>query len=65
MAGEGVVGGQRAVEVAEQLDELLEEVVGRGLAAVALERVLRHRVGARRAAEAEVDPARDRGRRAG
>ena len=54
---ERVVGRQRVLEVGEQLGELVGEVVRRGLAAVALERVGRHRVGARGAAEPEVDPA--------
>ena len=54
---ERMVGRERVLEVAEQLGELLGEVVGRGLAAIALERVRRHRVGARRAAQPEVDPA--------
>jgi hypothetical protein len=48
---------QRAVEVAEQLGELLREVVGHRAAAIALERERRARVGARRAAQAEVDTA--------
>ena len=53
-----MVGRQRVVEVGDQLDELVEEVVRSGLAAVALERVGRHRVGPGGAAEAEVDPSR-------
>ena len=52
-----MVGGQAAVVVGEQLGELLREVVGRDVAAVALERVGGQRVGARRAAEREVDAA--------
>ena len=42
----------------EQLGELLREVVRGALAAVALQREHRHRVRARRAADAEVDPLR-------
>jgi hypothetical protein len=42
--------------VRQQLGELLREVVGRGGPAVALEREGRHRIGSRRAADAEVDP---------
>ena len=53
-----MVGGQRVVEVGEQLGQLLGEVVGGGLAAVALERERRQRVGAGGTSEPEVDPAR-------
>ncbi len=59
---EWVVGRQVVLEVGEQLGQLLREVVGRGLAAVALQRERRHRVGARRPAEPEVDPAGVQGR---
>ena len=52
-----VVRRQLVFDQGEQLAELLGEVVGRGVTAVALEREHRHRVGAGRAAEAEVDPA--------
>jgi hypothetical protein len=51
-----VLGGQVVVEVAEQLGELLGEVVGRGLAAVALQREHGHRIRAGRTADAQVDP---------
>ena len=61
---EGVVGGQLAVEVAEQLGEVLAEVVGGHLAAVALQGEHRDLVGAGRPAQAQVDPARDAGRSA-
>ena len=54
---EGMVGGEGAVVVREQLGQLLREVVGAGRAAVALEREGRHRVGARGAPDAEVDTA--------
>ena len=60
---ERVVLGQAVLEVGEQLGELLREVVGRGLATVALERERRQRIGARGAADPEVDPSRDRARR--
>ena len=55
---ERVALGNRVLEVGEQLGELLREVVGRALAAVALKRVRRGRVGAGRPAEPEVDPPR-------
>jgi hypothetical protein len=51
-----VVVGHAVVEVGEQLGELLREVVGGGLAAVALQREGRHRVRAGGASDAEVDP---------
>ena len=51
---ERVLGGQ-VLEVGEQLGELLGEVVGRRLAAVALQREGGQRVGARGAPEREVD----------
>ena len=54
-AREGVVVRQAVLEQSEQLGELGGEVVGGGLAAVALQREGRHRVGARRAADGEVD----------
>ena len=56
---ERMVLGEVVVEVREQLGQLLGEVVGRGLTAVALERERGHRVGAGGPAEAEVDPARE------
>ena len=52
-----MVVGEAVLEVGEQLRELVEEVVGRRLAAVALEHVRRDRIGAGRAADPEVDPA--------
>ena len=55
----GWPAGKRVVEVGQELGQLLGEVVGRGLAAVALQRERRHRVGARGAADAEVDAARE------
>src|SRR5690242_2562274 len=51
--------GEVVVQVAEQLGELLGEVVGRRLAAVPLQREHRARIGARCAAEPEVDTARE------
>ena len=54
-ARERVVVGEVVLEVREQLGELLREVVGRHLAAVALQRDHRLAVGAGRAADAEVD----------
>ncbi len=51
-----MVGGERVLEVAEQLTELLGKVVVReGPCAVALQGVLRERVGTRRAPDAEID----------
>ena len=55
MPRERVTRRQPILEQPEQLDQLLDEVVGCGLAAVALEREHRHRVGAGRAAQPEVD----------
>ena len=54
-----VVGRHPVLEQRQELGELLGEVVGRGLAAVALERERRHRIGAGGAADAEVDAARE------
>jgi len=45
-------------EIPEQLAELLREIVGSGLAAVALQREGSGAIGARRAADAEVDAIR-------
>ena len=53
--GEGMVRREAVLEVGEQLGELLAEVVGEELPPVALEREDRLRVGAGRAADAEVD----------
>ena len=53
---------EAVLEVGDQLGELVEEVVGHRLPAVALEHLRGHRVGAGRAPDAEVDPARDTGR---
>ena len=64
-AREGVVRGQLVLEVAQQLGELLGEVVGRGLAPVALQGEGGERVGAGGAAQREVDACRETGRRAG
>ena len=58
---EGVVLRKVVLEVGQQLGQLLWEVVGRGLAAVALQRERGQRVGAGGAAEAEVDPAGEQG----
>jgi hypothetical protein len=55
VASERVARRQPVVQQAEQLDELLDEVVGSRLPAVALQRQHRHRVGARRPAQPEVD----------
>ena len=52
-----MVGRDPVLEQREQLRELLGKVIGRGLPAVALEREARHRVGAGRAADPEVDAA--------
>ena len=49
--------GEGVVEVREQLGELLREVVRRSIPAIALKRVRGQRVGPRRAADAEIDPA--------
>src|SRR3954468_3428541 len=57
VARERVPVREAVVVVREELGELLGEVVGRGLPAVALEGERRHRVGARRAPDAEVDAA--------
>ncbi len=57
--GTGWSAGQAVVEVGQQLGELLGEVVGGGLAAVALERERRQRVGAGGASQSQVDPARE------
>ena len=51
-----MVGGQRVLEVGQQLGELLRKIVGCGLPAVALQGEHRQRVGPRRAAEPEIDP---------
>ncbi len=53
-----MVGRHLVLEQREQLHELLRKVVGRGLAAVALERKRGELVGAGRAAEAQVDAIR-------
>src|SRR3954451_15926818 len=53
-----MIGRQGAAQIAEQLGQLLREVVGRGLAAIALEREHREPVRAGGAPEAEVDPSR-------
>ena len=57
MPSQDVVRRHPVLDQGEQLAELLGEVVRRGVTAVALERQHRHRVGAGRAAETEVDPA--------
>jgi hypothetical protein len=54
-APEGMVVGQAILEQPEQLGQLRGEVVGSGLAAVALQREGRHRIGAGRAPDGEVD----------
>jgi len=51
-------GREVVLEVGEQLRELRREIVGSNLAAVALEREHRLRIATRRAAEAQIDPAR-------
>ena len=61
----GWSGGQPVVEVSQQLGELLGEVIGRGLAPIALQGERRQRVGAGGAAEREVDAARETSRPAG
>ena len=64
-ARERVLGGQVVLDVGEQLGELLGEVVGHRPAAVALQRERGQGVGARRAAEGQVDAARETARRGG
>ena len=54
-----MAGREAALEVGEQLGELVGEVVRQGVGAVALERVRGHRVGPGRAADPEVDPPRE------
>ncbi len=54
-----MIGRQVVIEVGQQLRELLREVVGRGLAAVALQREGGQRIGAGRTADAEVDAPRE------
>ena len=51
-----MVARHPAIDQREELGELVDEVVGRGVAPVALKRDHRHRVGAGGAAEAELDP---------
>ena len=58
VAGERVVARHAVLQQGEQLGELLREVVRGALAAVTLQREHRHRIGARRAADAKVDPLR-------
>ena len=55
--------GQVVLEVGEQLGQLLGEVVGCGLAAVALERKGGQRIGAGGTSQAQVDPPREQGPR--
>ena len=62
VSGERVVIGEGPVEVAQEFVELCGEVVGRRLAAVALEGKGGTRVGAGGAPDAEVDAARVHGR---
>jgi hypothetical protein len=50
-----VIGRKAVLEVCEQLGELLGEVVGRSLPSVALERERGQWIGARRAADPQVD----------
>jgi len=57
-SGEGVVVGDAVPEVGEEFVELVGEVVGRALLAIALEGECGLAVGARRAADAEVDAVR-------
>ena len=63
VARERVAVREAVVEVREQLGELLGEVVGGGLTAVALQGERRHRVGARGAADARGRSGRGTGRR--
>ena len=53
-----MVGRQPVLQIGEQLDQLFGEIVGRGLAAVALQGEGGLLVAARRAAEAEIDALR-------
>ena len=53
---ERVVRRQPVLQVGQQLGQLARKVVRHPLAAVALERVGGHRIGARRAAQRQVDP---------
>ena len=53
--GEGVILGQVVGEVGQQFGQLLREVVGRGLVAIALQGEAGGAVGPRRPADAEVD----------
>ena len=52
---ERMIGRQPILQIGEQLHQLFRKIVGRRLAAVALQGVRGLRVAARRAAEAEVD----------
>ena len=60
-----MVARQAVIQVSEQLDELLREVVGDRLTAVALERERRERIGSGGAAEGQVDASGEQARRAG
>ncbi len=55
---ERMIGREAVVEVGQQLGQLLREVVGRRLPAVALEGKRGQRIGTGRAAEAQVDAIR-------
>ena len=57
-ASEWVVGGQTLIQVPEQLRQVVAEIVGGELAAITLEGEHRQLVGARRAAEAQIDSTR-------
>jgi hypothetical protein len=53
---ERVIAGEGVLQIREELDKLVGEIVGRGVAAVALQSVGGLLIAARRTAEAEIDP---------